>query len=149
MLKILMCDCKRFGLDQLNVKYKSSFGFDVCSCGVEHKIFATECENCCYDVAGFARNYFSRINCSCQFISKDVACSHCRQLVRSLNPSTIKVCVEENDLPEDFNLIEIDKYVEMYLKADPIFYYSKENNQIQLSADSPDWGNFFINKKTL
>ena len=66
-------------------------------------------KNCCYNVVGFARNYFSRINCSCQFINKDVACSHCLQLVHSLNSSTIRVCVEANDLPEDFNLIETDK----------------------------------------
>ena len=64
MFTILMCDCKKFGLDQLNVKYKSSFYFG-CSCSVEHKIFATKCENCRYNVAGFARNYFSSINCSC------------------------------------------------------------------------------------
>ena len=137
MFKVLICDCKRFGLDQLNVKYKSSFYFDV-----EHKIFPAKCESCCYNVSGFARNYFPSINCSCQFINKDVACSHCRQLVHSLNSSTIKVCVETNDLPKDFNLIEINKCFEMYLKADPIFYYSKENNQIQMSIDSPQWGNF-------
>ena len=40
------------------------------------------------------------------------------------------------------------KYLEMYLKADPISYYSKENNQIQMSIGSRDRGNFFINKET-
>ena len=118
-------------------------------CGVEHKIFATKCENCHYKVAGFARNYFSTISCSCQYINKDVACSHYRQLFHSLNSSTINVRAEANDLPVDFNLIEIDKYLEMYLRVDPIFYYSKQNNQIQMSIDSPDWGNIFINKETM
>ena len=78
MFKILMCDLKRFGLDQLNVKYKSSFYFDGCSCGIEHKIFVTKCENRYCNVVGFARNYFSSISCSCKFINKDVACSYCQ-----------------------------------------------------------------------
>ena len=71
MFKVLICDCKRFGLDQLNVKYKSSF-YLGCSCSVKHKIFATKCEKCLYNVVGFSRNYFPSINCSCQFINKDV-----------------------------------------------------------------------------
>ena len=92
MFKILVCDCKRFGLDQLNIKYKSSFYFDGCSCGAEHKIFGPKCENYCYDVVGFARKYFSSINCSCQFINKNIACSHCRQLVHTLNSLTKNLC---------------------------------------------------------
>ena len=51
MFKILMCDCKR--LIQLNVKYKSSFYFDV-----EHKIYAAKCESCCYIVAGLVEIIF-------------------------------------------------------------------------------------------
>lgn len=36
---------QRFRLDQLNVKYKSSFYFNGCLCGVKHKIFPTKCKN--------------------------------------------------------------------------------------------------------
>ena len=40
------------------------------------------------------------------------------------------------------------KYLKMRLKADPIFYCSKENNQIQMSIGSRDSDSFFINKET-
>ena len=40
---------------------------------------------------------------------------------------------KKEDLPREFKLIEINKYVKKNLRADPIFYYSKEENHIKLS----------------
>lgn len=53
------------------------------------------------------------------------------------------------DLPKEFEIIKINKYLEKYLKADPIFYYSKEENRINLSIDWLDWGDFFHDKETM
>ena len=35
------------------------------------------------------------------------------------------------------------------LRADCIFFYSKENNRIQMSIDAPSWEFFFVNKETM
>ena len=40
---------------------------------------------------------------------------------------------KKEDLPREFKLIEINKYLKKHLRADPIFYYSKEENHIKLS----------------
>ena len=95
------------------------------------KIFAIKCEDCCYNVLGFARNYFTSISCGCKYINKNVACSHCRQLINSLNQCVRKVCLKPEDVRKEFKLEEIDKYLEKHhLKADQIFYYSKEEKKI-------------------
>ena len=46
-------------------------------------------------------------------------------------------------------LIEIDKYLEMCLKADPTFFYCEETNKIDISIDGLDWDEFFYNKETM
>ena len=67
----------------------------------------------------------------------------------ALNFDTIKLCLKKADLPREFKLVAIDKYFEKHLRADPIFYYSKEDNEIKLSIDSLDWGDFFHDKETM
>lgn len=78
--KILICqsqkDLQRLTLDELN----------------PNKIFATKYENCGYSVVGFARNFFSSIICTCQFINKNVAGFHCRQPAHLLNFSVWSLC---------------------------------------------------------
>ena len=37
----------------------------------------------------------------------------------------LKVCIKEKNLPKEFKLIEVDNYLEMYLRADPTFFNSK------------------------
>ena len=61
----------------------------------------------------------------------------------------MKVCLSERDVPKEFKLLEIDKYLKIFLKADPIFLYSKENNSINISIDVIGWGDFFGNKETM
>ena len=46
-------------------------------------------------------------------------------------------------------LTEIDKYLEMCLKADRIFFYCEETNKINISIDGLDQGEFFYNKETV
>ena len=76
-------------------------------------------------------------------------CSHCKQLLYDLNFNTMKVCLSERYVPKEFKLLEIDKYLKMCLKADPIFFYLKENNSINIYIDAIDWGDFFCNKETM
>ena len=45
--------------------------------------------------------------------------------------------------------MEIDNYLEMCLRADLIYFYSKENNEIEMSIDAPNCETFFVNKKTM
>ena len=61
----------------------------------------------------------------------------------------MKVCLSERDVPKEFKLLEIDKYLKIFLKADPIFFYSKENNSINIFIDVIGWGDFFGNKETM
>ena len=56
--------------------------------------------------------------------------------------------LEKGDLPSEFKLAEINKYME-HLKADPIFYYSKEKNEMKLYIHSLDWGKVFVDKETM
>lgn len=60
---------------------------------------------------------------------------------------TIKISFKKEDLSDEFELININNYYEKYVRADPIFYYSKEQNKIDFSLDSLDWGNFFTARK--
>ena len=39
--------------------------------------------------------------------------------------------------------MEIDKYLKMHLKSNLFFHYSKEENKILVTIDSPEWGDFF------
>ena len=100
MYKILMFNCKRPRLDQLNVDYKYAFSFNDCLCNIEHKLFAVKCTNCRYNVVGFARNYFASVICSCYQTDENLICRHCKQLVHSLNFSMLKVCIKEKDSPK-------------------------------------------------
>ena len=45
--------------------------------------------------------------------------------------------------------MEIDNYLEMCLRADLIYFYSKGNNEIQMSIDASNCETFFVNKKTM
>ena len=100
MYKILMCNCKRARLDQLNVDSKYAFSSDDCLCNTKHKLFAVKSTNCLFNVVGFARNYFATVICSCYQTDKTLICRHCKKLVRPLNFSTLKVCIKEKDLPK-------------------------------------------------
>ena len=60
---------------------------------------------------------------------------------------TIKISFKKEDLSDEFELININNYYEKYVRADPIFYYSKEQNKIDFSLDSLDWGDFFMARK--
>ena len=114
----------------------------------DYEIFAIKCEIYLYDLTHFGRNYFSSICCSCVHLNKNLVCCHCKRLRHALNTDTIKICLKKEDLPREFKLVELEKYLE-HLKADPIFYYSKEENEIKLSIGSLDWGDFFVDKKTM
>ena len=89
-------------------------------------------------MSGFAGNYFSSICHNCRVLNKDMICIHCKRLRFALNCETMKVCLRNKDLPKEFKLLEIEKFLEKYLKADPIFYFSKEENEIKLSIVSLD-----------
>ena len=78
-----------------------------------------------------------------------MACCHCRRLRYALNTDTIKICLKNEDVLKEFKLVETNKYLEKHLRADPSFYYSKEENEIKLSIDSLDWGDFFNDKETM
>ena len=57
---------------------------------------------------------------------------------KCINSNTTKVCFKKEDVPKEFKLIEINKYLEKHLRADSIFCYSKEEDQIKLPKDSLD-----------
>ena len=121
MFKFLRCNCKRNHLDQLNIDYKYTFSFRDCICNVQDKVLATRCKACRYNLVGFARNYFASIVCYCYQTDKNLVCRHCKQFLYDLNFNTIKICIREQDLLQEIKLMEIDKYLEMCLKADPTF----------------------------
>ena len=45
--------------------------------------------------------------------------------------------------------METDKYLKMHLKPDLFFHYSKEENKILVTIDSPECGDFFLNKEII
>ena len=49
---------------------------------------------------------------------------------------------------KEIELMETDKYLEMCLKADQIFFYSKAYNHINISIDAVHWCDVFHNKET-
>ena len=149
MYKILTCNCNRILLDRVNASYTYSFYFDDCHCNVSHKTFATRCGQCLYNVVGFGRNYFSSMVSNCRTIEKILVWGHCSRLLHDINYNTLKICISEKNLPKEMKLIEIDKYLEMCLKTDPIFFYSERNNKINISIDALDWDEFFYNKETM
>ena len=79
----------------------------------------------------------------------DTVCYHCVNLSNSLNVETIKMCLKKEDLPGNSELININKYLGKCVRADPIFYYSMEQNKIYFSLDSLDWGYFFHGEETM
>ena len=149
MIKILTCHCKRNCLDQLNVNYAHAYSFDDCRCSGEHKVFATKCNECRYNLVGFVRNYFASVVCYCYRTDRNAMCSHCKQLLYDLNFNTMKVCLSERDVPKEFKLLETDKYLKMCLKADSIFFYLKENNRINIYIDAFLSQGFMKSKKIL
>ena len=52
-------------------------------------------------------------------------------------------------MPKDFKIWKIDKFLEMILWADPIFFYLPQKNCILISIDAVDWGNFSPDKETM
>ena len=125
-----MCICNRYRLDQLNLNYTYPYLFDDCNCFEEHEIFAIKCKVCLYNLTAFGRNYFSFICCSCVHLNKNLAFCHCKRLRYALNTDTIKICLKKEDLPREFKLVEINKYLE-HLQVDPIFYHSKSKKKIK------------------
>ena len=115
-------------------------------------MFVIRCECCLYNVIGFARNCFTRVQCSCVETDKDEVYKHCKQLAHSINFSVLKLCINSRDIKKEFmeemNFMKINHYLEKVLKGSPIFYFSKEKNGVLISIDSLDWGNFFVNNET-
>ena len=142
-----MCSCNRYRPDQQNINYTYSYLFDDCKCFEDHEIFVVRCQMCLYNLVGFMMNYFCSICCGCVYLNKNVVCVHCKRLRDALNSNAAKVCLKQEDLPKEFKLIEINKYLEKPLRANPISYYLKGENQIKLSVDSLDWRNFLMIKK--
>ena len=144
-----MCSSNRYCLDQQNIDYNYSYLFDDCKCFKNHEIFVARCQMCLYNLFGFMMDYFSSICCGCVYLNKNMVCVHYKRLRDALNSNTTKVCLKREDVPKEFTLIEINKYLEKHLRVDPIFYYSKEEHQIELSINSLDWGDFFHDKETM
>ena len=136
MYKILTCNCKRSRLDQLEINYTYSFFFEDCHCSTNHEIFGVRGKIYPYNLVGFARNDFASFSCSCVKLNKDTVCHHCVNLRNNLNVETIKICLKKEDMLDEFELINY-------------FYYSKEQNKIDFSLVSLDWGNFFYGKETM
>ena len=143
MFKILMCNCYRYRLDQLDICYTYSFTFDDCGCSSDHEKFVLRCRQ------NFRPYNMSSICCSCADLNKDIICIHCKRLRYSLNNDTKRVCLKKEDLPEKFKLIKIDNYLKKYISADPHFFFCNEDNEIKSSLDSPDWDDFFCGKETM
>ena len=144
MIKILTCHCKRNHLNQLNINYTYVYSFDDCCCCDEHKVFAGKCNEHWYNLVGFARKFFASVLCYCYRTDRNMMCRHFKQLLYNLNFNTMKVCLSERDVSKEFKLLDLEKYLEMCLKANPTFFYSKENNSINIFIDAIDWGGFFV-----
>ena len=56
-----MCDCNRLKLYEQGTEHESSLYFDGCLCQPDHEVFEIKCEDCRYNVYGFARNYFTSV----------------------------------------------------------------------------------------
>ena len=151
MFKILMWNCNKYRLDQLDVQYTYSFMFDDCNCSSDHEFFPVECKQICrpYNLTGFAGNYFFSICCSSPDIDKNWICFPCKRLIYSLNNDTIKVCLTKENLPKEFKLMKLDNYLWKCINADPHFFFSREDNEIKTAVDWPDWGNFFRGRETM
>lgn len=150
MYKILTCNCVRKCIAQLGINFSSSFWFENCNCSSDHKIFVTRCTWCLYNIVGFCRNYFASMTCcSCYQEEKDLVCKHSAKLQHDLNFNTIKICIRKEDIPKDFKIWQIDSYLEIILKTDPMFIYSPQKSHILISIDAVDWGDFFWDKETM
>ena len=57
--------------------------------------------------------------------------------------------MSEKDVSKGIKLIEINKYIVMCLKADPIFFYSDEVNRSNILIYAVEWGEFFHSKETM
>lgn len=121
-----MCNCRRAQLDELNVDYKYAFPFDNCLWNTEHKLFAIKCTKCCFNVVGFARNYFASVICLYYQTHQNFVYSHCKQIVHTLNLSMLKFCIEAKKLPKEFDLMEINNYLQKCLKTEPFFFTQKK-----------------------
>ena len=96
------------------------------------KFLLWRCSICKYNLVGFARNCFASINCFCTDKEKDDVSLHCKRLAVALNCDTIKVCLKEKDVPSEFLLVGIDKYLVIDVKADPFFIFVKRQMKLWL-----------------
>ena len=71
-------------------------------------------------------------------MDRTLVCRHCKQRLYDLNFNTLKVCLSERDVSKEFKLLEIDKYLETYLRTDPNFIYLREKNRTNFSIDAVD-----------
>ena len=119
-----MCNCNFSLLISREVNFKSNFQFHDCDClPAEHQVFALFCKKCQYSAVCFLRNYFASRKCYCLGMEKDEFCRDCRQLRHALNFFLRKVCVESKEVPAEFKLQAIDKYLMRRLNASPMFFY--------------------------
>ena len=140
MFKILMCNCNRYRLNQLEVPYTYPFIFDDFKCLSEHEFFALKCERNC-------RPYFSSICCRCPDEDKDRILEHCKRLSYSLNNDTIKVFLKKEDLPKELILIKLDSYLQKYINADRHFFFLKRIVKLKLQLIRLIEVTFFLVRK--
>ena len=143
-----MCDCNRLLLQEKNVEYQYFNFFDSCLCQEDHKIFAAECENCCYNIFSFFRQYFFSIKCCCWSLNNNATHNHCQNLLQALNYYTRKVCLKSKDVPNKLKLEKIDKYLQSVKGPTILFLFWKQKFN-SMSVDSLEWADFFHDKKTV
>ena len=147
MYKIVTCNCKRYCLNQLEINDTYSFFFNDYRCFMDHEVVIVRCKLCPYNLVGFARNYFLSISCSCAKSHRFTACHHCVNLRSSLNSETIKIFIKKEDLPDEFVLTGINKYLERYITGDPIFPNQRKKAKLTFLLISLIGVNFSTQKK--
>lgn len=120
-----------------------------CPCQEDHEIVVTFWFLHKFDLVRFGRNYFVSTNCSCVYVAKDKICKHCKFLKTAVNCFIPKICVRRSDVSKRFHLEGIDVFMRKKFRADPILYFSKNENLVKTSTDSLDWGDSFLGKETM
>ena len=102
MLKILTCECtclkkKEFILAILPI-----------ICGSEtHEVLAAICKIHPLNLVCFPQIYFAAATYCCWSVAKDVICNHCQYLAQAMNFFVPKICLEENLVPKNLELLPI------------------------------------------